>query len=130
MQKQEVSEYLYKKAKVILPLFVILCLAPISINYQALACGGFNINITFMSFTLSTGNCGIADAICTVVGWFQGSLGKAIASLSVIFLGIQAFFGKITWGTVVLYAVGIFAIFGAEDIVGAFVGPTFNTNVC
>jgi type IV secretory pathway VirB2 component (pilin) len=81
-----------------------------------------------MQFSLSTGNCGIADAICTVVDWFTGSLGTAIASLSVIFLGIQAFFGKITWGTVVLYTVGIFSIFGAGDIVEAFTGVS--ADVC
>ena len=105
-------------------LFAIFCISPITIRYQAEAvCGtGISMAISFMSFSLTAGNCGIADAICTVVSWFQGSLGKAIASLSVIFLGIQAFFGKITWGTVVLYAAGISAIFGAPSIVESFTG--------
>lgn len=110
--------------KSFLLMFVVLCLAPISINYQAAACGGPSISISFMNFSLSTGNCGLADAICTVIGWLQGSLGKAIASLSVIFLGIQAFFGKITWGTVLLYAVGIMTIFGAQNIVEAVTGAS------
>ena len=122
MPRQEINENATSKTMSLLLLFGFFCLAPISINFEAAACGGIAIQVTFMQFSLSTGNCGIADAICTVVGWLQGSLGKAIASLSVIFLGIQAFFGKITWGTVVLYTVGIISIFSAGDIVEAFTG--------
>ena len=47
----------------------------------------------------------------------QGGVGRAIASLAVVFLGISAFFGKATWGMALLFAAGIFAIFGSGEIV-------------
>jgi type IV secretory pathway VirB2 component (pilin) len=67
---------------------------------------------------------GIAKALCTIASWFQGGVGQAIASLAIIFLGISAFFGKTTWGTALMFAVGIFAIFGSADIVKAIVAGT------
>ena len=67
---------------------------------------------------------GIANALCNIAGWFQGGVGQAIASLAIIFLGISAFFGKVTWGTALLFAVGVFAIFGSADIVKAIVAGT------
>jgi type IV secretory pathway VirB2 component (pilin) len=65
---------------------------------------------------------GIGSALCEIAGWFQGDVGSAIASLAVIFLGISAFFGKTTWGMALMFAVGIFAIFGSGEIVGAITG--------
>lgn len=67
---------------------------------------------------------GLANALCNVAGWFQGGVGQAIASLAIIFLGISAFFGKVTWGTALLFAAGIFAIFGSADIVQAIISGT------
>ena len=133
MPRQKFSKFLFLEKKLLLILFAVFCLAPLSIDFQAQAasgCGGPSISISFMNFTLSSGGCGLADAICTVVGWLQGGIGKAIASLTVIFLGMQAFFGKITWGTVVLYTVGIFTIFGAQDIVAAFTGEGAVASAC
>ena len=70
----------------------------------------------------ANGGEGIGEALCTIVNWFSaGSVGSAIASLAVIFLGIGAFFGKVTWGMAIMFAAGIFAIFGAENIVGALI---------
>jgi type IV secretory pathway VirB2 component (pilin) len=67
---------------------------------------------------------GIANALCNIAGWFQGGVGQAIASLAIIFLGISAFFGKVTWGTALLFAVGVFSIFGSADIVKAIIAGT------
>lgn len=76
------------------------------------------------SFYFGTGGAaagGIAAALCNIASWFQGGIGQAIASLAIIFLGISAFFGKTTWGTALMFAVGIFAIFGSGQIVSAIV---------
>lgn len=64
---------------------------------------------------------GIAGALCEIAGWFTepGGVGSAIASIAIVFLGISAFFGKTTWGTALLFATGIFAIFGADQIINA-----------
>lgn len=62
---------------------------------------------------------GIGQMMCNVVGWFNGDTGRAIATLAIVVLGIAAFFGKVTWGMALMFAVGIFAIFGAGEIVEA-----------
>lgn len=115
---------------------VMLCLATVaiyfSIDLPALAgglfqSGGVSLGSNGLSLNLggSSSNAGgIAEALCNIVGWFTGGVGQAIASLAVIFLGISAFFGKVTWGTALMFAVGIFAIFGSSDIVKAIIDGT------
>ena len=90
------------------------------------ASGGVSVGGLTSSFGTggaAGGTGGIGDALCTVVGWFKyGSVGSAVASLAVIFLGIGAFFGKTNWGMAITLTAGIFAIFGADEIVGAITG--------
>lgn len=64
--------------------------------------------------------------LCTIVRAITGRIGRAIATIAVIFLGFGAFFGKVTWGLAVAVAVGIFAIFGAAVIVNQFGGADSN----
>lgn len=56
--------------------------------------------------------------LCAIAKSLQGTVGKGIATLVIIFLGIGAFFGKVNWGLAVMTAVGIVCIFGAVAIVG------------
>lgn len=63
-----------------------------------------------------------SETLCNIAGWFTSGTGKAIATVAVIFLGIAAFFGKVTWGLALMFALGIFAIFGASSIVEAVGG--------
>ena len=94
---------------------------------RALADIGIGINFGFGN-GFGTGGEGIAESLCTIVGWFtEGGVGAAIASLAVIFLGIGAFFGKVTWGMAIMFAAGIFAIFGAGEIVESITGGLGNT---
>lgn len=64
----------------------------------------------------------IGEGLCQVVGAMKGTVGKGIATLAVLFLGIGAFFGKVNWGLAVMTGVGIAAIFGATAIVDAVGG--------
>jgi type IV secretion system protein VirB2 len=64
----------------------------------------------------------IGAKLCTIVRAITGKIGRAIATIAVIFLGFGAFFGKVTWGLAVAVAIGIFAIFGAATIVTNFGG--------
>lgn len=41
----------------------------------------------------------IANVLCTVVGWFTGNVGKGIATLAIIIIGVGALMGKVSWGT-------------------------------
>ena len=65
---------------------------------------------------------GVGAKLCTVVQAVTGRIGRAIATIAVVFLGIGAFFGKVTWGLAVAVSIGIFAIFGAATIVTQFGG--------
>jgi type IV secretory pathway VirB2 component (pilin) len=64
-------------------------------------------------------NAPFAEELCAIANWFTGDTGSAIATVAIIFLGIAAFFGKVTWGLALMFAVGVFAIFGAGEIVSA-----------
>ena len=64
----------------------------------------------------------VGGMLCTIVQAITGKIGRAIATIAVVFLGIGAFFGKVTWGLAVAVSIGIFAIFGAATIVNAFGG--------
>ena len=103
---------------------VVLTLATVAIYFCMNATA-----VAAISFYFGTGGNaagGIAKALCSIAGWFQGGVGQAIASLAIIFLGISAFFGKVTWGTALIFACGVFAIFGSADIVKAIVAGTSN----
>lgn len=67
----------------------------------------------------ASGDDPVSQPLCKVAEWFSGDTGKAIATIAIIFLGIAAFFGKVTWGLALMFAVGVFAIFGSADIIAA-----------
>jgi type IV secretory pathway VirB2 component (pilin) len=60
--------------------------------------------------------------ICNAVSFVTGSVGKAIATVAILILGIGAFFGKVTWGLAVLVAIGMGGVFGAASVVNAVSG--------
>ena len=64
----------------------------------------------------------VGAGLCNLVGAMQGTVGKGIATLAILFLGIGAFFGKVNWGLAVMVGVGIAAIFGATSIVDTISG--------
>lgn len=105
----------------VLAAFVLMALSPLDgIQAFALAVSGGGFSFSMGG---GGGGGGIGEALCTVVGWItEEGAGQAIASLAVIFLGVQAFFGKVNWGTALMYVAGIFAIFGSQEIVDAITG--------
>lgn len=68
------------------------------------------------SFAVDTA---IGDMMCTVSGWMLGNTGKGLATLGMIMLGILALLGKISWGLVIIHAVGGVLIVGASSLVTA-----------
>lgn len=59
----------------------------------------------------------IADVLCTVVAWFTGNVGKGIATLAIIIIGVGALMGKVSWGMAIIVGVGVAVIFGASQLV-------------
>lgn len=76
------------------------------------------------------------ELVCTlkrIADTLTGNMGKLIATIAVVALGIGLFLGKLSWGLAVATAIGIAMIFGASSIVdwlaggsGAFGGTQFN----
>ncbi|MCH9753834.1 MAG: TrbC/VirB2 family protein [Alphaproteobacteria bacterium] len=60
---------------------------------------------------------GITQVLCNVVNQLQGGIGKAIATIAIIVLGVGLFMGKLSWPLAVATAIGIGMIFGAASIV-------------
>src|SRR3989338_1739580 len=59
----------------------------------------------------------IANTLCIIVGALQGGIGKAIATIAIVVLGIGLFLGKLSWPLAVATAIGIGMIFGASELV-------------
>ncbi len=64
-----------------------------------------------------TGETEIARVLCLVVDWFTGSVGKGIATLAIIIIGVGALMGKVSWGMAIIVGIGVAVIFGASNIV-------------
>ena len=64
----------------------------------------------------SDGADALADTLCEVIRWFIGPVGKAIATLAIIIIGVGALMGKVSWGMAIIVGLGIAVIFGAPEI--------------
>ena len=69
-------------------------------------------------YAQATSETTITTVLCNIVAVLTGQVGKGIATIAVVFLGIGLFLGKISWGVAVSTAIGIAGIFGAQAIVG------------
>lgn len=58
----------------------------------------------------------IVNALCTVVNWFIGPVGTAVATLAIIIIGVGALMGKVSWGMAIIVGMGVAVIFGAPTI--------------
>lgn len=59
----------------------------------------------------------IGNILCKVVDWFSGPVGKGIATLAIIIIGVGALMGKVSWGMAIIVGIGVAVIFGAPAIV-------------
>jgi type IV secretory pathway VirB2 component (pilin) len=80
------------------------------------------LSSTLSTAAYATGNVG--PVICTLIRneMFTGSLGKAIATIGVLVVGVGAALGKVSWTMAVTVAVGISCMFAARGIAAALGG--------
>lgn len=71
---------------------------------------------TALAATQASGDA-IGTVLCTIVGALQGTIGKAVATIAIVVLGIGLFLGKLSWPLAVATAIGIGMIFGASEMV-------------
>lgn len=64
----------------------------------------------------------IGGLLCNVAAWFSNSVGKGIATLAIIVVGIGALMGKVSWGMAIIVGLGVAVIFGAPQLVGELGG--------
>jgi type IV secretion system protein VirB2 len=76
----------------------------------------FSIDPAFAENTTAGGDA-ISGVLCTIVAKFNGPLGKGIATLAIIVIGVGLFLGKLNWAVAVATAIGIGLIFGAGNMV-------------
>lgn len=60
--------------------------------------------------------------LCNIASIVYGNLGRGIATLAVVVIGVGATLGKTSWGLAMTVAVGIAVIFNAGNIVFAITG--------
>lgn len=80
--------------------------------------------VPFDSFASATDATVLGGLMCNVVGWFTGSVGKGIATLAIIVIGVGALMGKVSWGMAIIVGLGVAIIFGAPSIVDSLAGGT------
>jgi len=60
---------------------------------------------------------GLGNAICTIPNSvINTSIGRGLATIGILILGIMATLGRITWTQAVVVGVGISVIFGAASV--------------
>lgn len=70
----------------------------------------------------------LSDTICLVIGWFTDGLGRGIATLGIIVLGIGAMMGKVSWQMALIVAFGVSVMFSGATIVSLLTQR--NEDVC
>lgn len=59
----------------------------------------------------------IASTLCIITKALKGPIGKAVATIAIVVLGIGLFLGKLSWPLAVATAIGIGLIFGSSEMV-------------
>lgn len=78
---------------------------------------GSVLTTDFALATNSASQDAITQVLCNIVGQLSGGIGKSIATIAIIVLGIGIFVGKLSWPLAIATALGIGMIFGAASIV-------------
>ena len=72
----------------------------------------------------------MGNVICCIIGIIYGNLGRGLAVLAVIIVGVGATLGKVSWGLAITVATGIATIFGAVPLVAYLVSGNASLAVC
>jgi len=62
----------------------------------------------------------VKGLMCSIVKLVNGTIARTMATFGIVFMGVGAFFGKLTWGTVLIITFSVMIIFGSATIVSNF----------
>lgn len=97
-------------------------LIPVDALAQTLTVGVGTSGSSGTSGNVSGNSTVLGGLLCGVAKWFTGSVGKGIATLAIIVIGIGALMGKVSWGMAIIVGLGVAVIFGAPVIVNELGG--------
>lgn len=101
----------------------------LSKNFVVLSlCAILGIVVSSNAAFAAENNDAITQVLCNVIGQLSGGIGKAVATIAVIVLGIGLFIGKLSWPLAIATAIGIGMIFGATSIVNWISAGTGGNN--
>jgi type IV secretory pathway VirB2 component (pilin) len=89
-------------------------------NQRLVAMAIFAISVYFIFFTPAYAASAIYSILCNVILTIIVDVGRGIATLAVIVLGISALLGRATWAQGLTIMAGIAIIFGAPGIALSF----------
>ncbi|MDR3290224.1 MAG: TrbC/VirB2 family protein [Rickettsiales bacterium] len=64
----------------------------------------------------------MGTVLCNVLAFVTGTIGKTLASFTIIGVGLGFFSGKVSWGAMIGVTLGISALFGSPAIIRAIAG--------
>ncbi|WP_052177758.1 TrbC/VirB2 family protein [Methylotenera sp. G11] len=67
---------------------------------------------------------GLEGAANNILGLFTGALGKAVATIAVVVMGLMAMFGKLEWERAFKLILGIAIVFGASAFIKLIAGSS------
>jgi type IV secretory pathway VirB2 component (pilin) len=103
-----------------LRLFLIILFCSLSFDANLLAVDPpVNNGLTAADYGTAVSPMGV---MCALWRLFAGPIGKVMALLCLVSIGVAFFMAKITWTTALTVVVGIGAIFGGPKIVGFLTG--------
>jgi type IV secretory pathway VirB2 component (pilin) len=83
-----------------------------------------------LAATQTASNNPLACTLYTIQATLTGALGKGIATIAIVALGIGLFLGKLSWGLAIATSIGVGMIFGADKIVTWLSGSTVASANC
>lgn len=72
----------------------------------------------------------MGNVICLIIGIIYGNLGRGLAVLAVIIVGVGATIGKVSWGLAMTVAIGIGTVFGAVPLVAFLISGNSGLQIC
>ncbi len=72
----------------------------------------------------------MGNVICGIIGIVYGNLGRGVAVLAVIILGVGAMLGKVSWGLAMTVGIGIGVVFGAVPLTAYLISGNGASSIC
>ncbi|MDX2073889.1 MAG: TrbC/VirB2 family protein [Alphaproteobacteria bacterium] len=86
--------------------------------------------LMFIQSAYAATNTPMGDVLCEIVYMVYGNLGRGLATLAVVIIGVGATLGKTSWGLAMTVAIGISVVFNAEYVVTKLMNSGSGTIVC